>query len=340
MLAKIGSMFGGEASSGDEENRLPSQRNHVNIPFALNLSQLMPIAEDSVSDHFKSSILAKIDKECQSEGCLTMRIEDMDNVIWPEFVLLDNNGKHPFLKRFDDTLTFEVMLSSESGRDAISRSIREIAPNARWNKNVYIIEVQIHKLRCDYHESLEIRLQDPESDWMVWWPKKEDIKGDGMTMFDTLSGSRKMMDSLVSKKIQIPRGRLWALYVAGCDVSRYAKKIGDEYVLLERNLDTVLIMETLRSIDGLPEDLARELKRCALHTDMKYFKMEAQMYEKMMRLVEPALKTTDTMDTKLQIRRYDGESWTNEIITIRFEVGITIAYRVFPDDLLIDIHPS
>ena len=331
MFARLGSLLGG-GDSGPEDEPQTLVQAQVTIPFTLSIEHLVPWAESSISADRKAEILASLDEVCKYRGDATLKIEDMDKIIWSRYVVLDTEGKHPFLMQTQKTLSFEVMINKDDVDGIISRTLKELLPSVKANRTVWIMEIEISKMRCDYPHSIELRIEDPESDWRVWWSENEqNMKGE-MEEFDTISKEKTMLNRSLTGKFQIARNRLWAIYVVKSDVKSMVKKRSGGHVLLERNLETVIILETLLASDGVPHEMLEELRRCSMQTDMKYFKMNEKTFDDMMEMIESTLKPTRMMDKKIQMRRFDAEHWTNSVITVRFELDISIFYRVFPED--------
>lgn len=317
-----------EASYGGMDDT-PARDIHVPMPVAQ--VSLLHMADQSLSDASKANILWDIDSICSEQGVITMKIDDMDREIWTRHVTLADN-KHPRLKRAEEVFTLEFMRSSEHGSEIISKTLRDLMPLAE-DRQVWIQDIEISELKSDYPHSIEIKTEEPASDWVVWWPY-DSPKAEDNSLIPFSTRVHNMINRIVNcnpEKVRIPRNRTWALYVAGTDLDSLATKIDDQTVLLKRNLSTVLMMETLRT-SSIPQDMRHLLDACAVQNDSKNFKMTSRFYEYLKSVTSDTLRTTKLLDTRFEFRRFDQQPWVEQkdtIVNMTFQIQVSIFYRFF-----------
>jgi hypothetical protein len=136
----------------------------------------------------------------------------------------------------------------------------------------------------------------------------------------------------IDADIRINRNnRLWAIFVAGVNLDSFVKHIinDDENILLERNIETLIILTTLNSLEFLKKDITE----CLYSTDMKYYKISKKLYEIIKTITHYNSSIIDIMDLEFVINKYDGSSWLSSQDTIEetliFEIEFVCFYRTF-----------
>lgn len=313
---------------GDDDTRI----NFLQVPLPVAQTSLLHMANQSLSESSRAEILREIDSICAEQGVITMKIDDMDRVIWSKHVPLADN-KHPLLKKVEESFCFDFMVSSEHGSKPLSKTLKELMPQAE-DRQVWIQDIDISEVRSDSSSSVEIKTEEPDSDWVVWWIDEQYIKSEETSLVPFTTKVHNMINRNFNwnpEKVRIPRNRTWALYVAGIDLDSLMVNIDSDTVLLKRNLSTVLMMETLRT-SLIPQDMRHLLDACTVQNDSKNFKMSPRFYEYLKKVVSDTLRPTKLMDTTFEFRRFDQQPWVNQkdtVVNLTFQIHISIFYRFF-----------
>lgn len=306
----------------------------MQIPIKVVHEERFHNANRSLSPEIQTDILKDIDDICTNQSVLSLRIEDMDKIIWQKHVIL-TDGKHPLLKKSEQNVSFDVVLSNES-EPIISKSLRDLLPN-QADKQVWIQEIDIIDITCNYPESIEIKTEEPQSEWACWRRTDEQVEEcPELVTFNTKCHT--MLNTIVQRNPEatdIPRNRTWALFVAGTDWdSLVVRRIGHDKVMIKRNLAVELMLETLRTAE-LPREIARSLNACAVQNDGKHFKISTNFFEYLKDITKEPLKVTKFLDTKFFFRRFDEGPWTDQkdmVINFSIQMKLAIFYRFFSND--------
>ena len=260
---------------------------------------------------------------------------------------IDDEYKHPLMKnRGPDKgqpILVDVNIPVATNAPIVKRLGELIHFARRKNElmdiepKIWVSDVELTLLRLNYTHAIAIRTVNPTSAWSVWNPDlREDKHTSSYSSASSLPYPSQQQTNAKKKRrdggtdfynftrlnthilscprydpgIHIKRHHLWSLFVAGIDINTMVKAItgNDKLVLLKRNLATVIIIETLRSMN-IPEPLKKSLYDCGINTDMKYFKISREALDEIKKIIEDEVKTTRLEDLQFEFMRFDEKNW-------------------------------
>lgn len=294
----------------------------------LQARELIEILNSSMSNEHKESLVNLIDDKCIELGSLSLPMypisddmkDSLNTFLWkyPHTCVID--GGHPLLNRIGtdegEPLVVDDLMQEDSDV-TITKSLGELIPRSNVSsKQVWVLEITLKKIEINYTKPVEIRSLLPDSTWTVWKPipKAEELKkkkDGGSEFIEYRSRTRDLLRVPIYKnKTFVKRNRMLALYAAGEKLADMTKVVPNDntMIFLERNLATIIIIETLIASQTTTETV-RMLESILYCHDGRLFKMKKTDFEEIVKMTEGLLEFNDLFDTCIEVRTFSGEPW-------------------------------
>lgn len=294
-------------------------------------------------------MLQDLDDHCNKNRSLALRIFEMERFLWnPKYIYMEEViGYDPsspmieYLVAQDKRLTqIDKPFIAYDNNSNIVVTFHDMLPDGNFPKSIWIIFFDVLEFSMNYSHPIEFRTVNPTSAWITFYPikhqdqlqKKVDGSNEQVTYTFNVSDILTLHEQDGSPILH--RSKLWSLFVVGKNIETmtYPIPTDNQKILLERNITTVIIFQTLIESTSVDCKLKEALSRAIQMSDRKHFKISKNNFNSILDIIKPYMNHSNLAEFGFEIRRFDGKPWFTEAYpheSNRLHVMIrpTICYR-------------
>jgi len=262
-----------------------------------------------LEDEHRAKMLSLLDRTCQEQECVMLPVDVMTDLFRQKRMLPLNKYDKFILCQTLSPEKDEIIEISETIKvgdtNTIIRNVNQIVTKLTYLP-LCLYGIVLDNVISNYPDAIEIRAVLPSgwsTEWTVWSLNQTEEGPKHVSLIGNLFDKPKL-----GLPFQICGNLLWKIYVVGTNLDRITKDLGNGYVLLKRNVATVIIMGTI--LESRTTDRIKNIaSACCYNHDGKHFKLRKHDYDIIRTLIQPHIDYINFPALQLELRPFNGGPW-------------------------------